>query len=106
MKREEDIRKRKKKETHEREVTERNKRTRVAIEGHGVPPLFAFPLIVPAIALHYLSTLGALSRARVPVRFDLRRRKVIAQEEVKLPGTETAFAIIASRFDLSISCLL
>lgn len=77
----------KKKRGRGREVIRKkiNKKTRGSIEGHGVSPLFAFPLIVFAIALHYLSTLGALSRERIPVRFDLRRRKVIAQEEVKRP---------------------
>jgi hypothetical protein len=55
-----------------------------ASRGRGVSPLFVFPFDVPAIALHYLSTLSALSRARVPVRFDLRRRReVTVQEEVE-----------------------
>jgi len=34
------------------------------------------------IALHYLSALGVLSRARDPIQFGLRGLKVIVQEEV------------------------
>jgi len=73
---------------------------------------FAFSLLVLAIALHYLSTFAALSRARVPVRsvrFGLPCRKVIAQQEGrKRPNaafTEAAFAIAAAFGRLSISCL-
>lgn len=44
-------------------------------------------LVVPAIACIIYRPLGALSRARVQVQFDLRRRKVIVQEEVDRPGS-------------------
>lgn len=38
------------------------KRKRLRHRDHAVSPLFAFPLVVPATATHYLSSLGALSR--------------------------------------------
>lgn len=62
----------------------------------------SFPFAVPAIALHYLSTLGALFRARVPVGFDLRRCKVTVQEEMERPDAlRQRSTIIASTFQFS-----
>lgn len=79
----------KKKEDKRREP--RRKRRKWRIEG--VSPLFAFPLVVPTIALHYLSALGVLSHARVWTQFGLRGLKVIVQEEINR-SNDVKFVII------------